>query len=135
MSSSPLRGESERGLSLLEVLVAMAVLGICLIFMTQILVQESVVERRTTSKTAALRLLEAHAELLRAGLPLPDEDGRFAMDLLVDPPVDSGIEAPRFEFDLQELEPAGLWKLDLELTYEVAGREHLLSVDMRLWRP
>jgi hypothetical protein len=113
----------------------MAILGICLIFMTQILVQESVVERRTASQTAALRLLEAHAELLRAGLPLPDEEGRFAMELLVEPPADSGIESPRLEFDLVELEPDGLWSLDLEMSYEVAGQGRLLSVEMRLWRP
>ena len=119
----------------MEVLVALMVLGICLMFMTQLLVQDSFMEQRLRSRQASLRLLEAHAEIVRAGLPLPDEDGRYDMELLVDPPYGSGVDDPSLELVLEELEPAGLWRVDLELTYR-SGRQSLeQSMEMRLWRP
>lgn len=113
----------------------MVVLGLCLVFMTQLLVQDSFMEQRLKARQASLRLLEAHAEIVRAGLPLPDEEGRYDMELLVEPPYDSGVEAPSLELVLEKLEPEGLWRVDLELTYR-SGRQGLgQSMEMRLWRP
>lgn len=129
------RKRGERGVTLLEVLVAVAILGLCLLFMTQLLVQDFFVEQRTRSRVASLRLLEAHAEMFRAGLPMPGDPGRYTMEVLVEPPSSSGIEKPALAFELEELEPRGLWKLDLELTYRVAGRTLEDSMEMRLWRP
>lgn len=115
--------------------MALAILGLILLFMTQILVQESFLERRTQSRIASLRLLEAHAELIRAGLPLPDEPGSYRMALLVEPPPGADVDDAEMDFTLEALEPPGLWRLDLRLAYVSSGRELEQRMEMRLWRP
>ncbi|MDA8018822.1 MAG: hypothetical protein MPN21_15380 [Thermoanaerobaculia bacterium] len=124
-----------RAATILEVLVAMAVLGLCLLFMTQILVQDSFLEQRNRSRVASLRLLEAHSEIVRAGLPLPEDAGSYEMELLVEPARGSGVERPALRMVLEALEPAGLWRVDLVLTYQSRGRPLEQSMEMRLWRP
>lgn len=124
-----------RGITLIEVLVAMVVLGLCLVFMTQLLVQDSFMEQRLRAREASLRLLEAHSEIVRAGLSLPDEEGKYDMELLVEPAYGSGVETPTLQLVLEELEPRGLWRVDLELSYRSGRRSFEESVEMRLWRP
>lgn len=124
-----------RGITLIEVLVAMVVLGLCLVFMTQLLVQDSFVEKRLRAREASLRLLEAHTEIVRAGLPLPDEEGTYDMELLVEPAYSSGLEALSLQLVLEELEPRGLWRVDLEMSYRSGQQSFEESVEMRLWRP
>lgn len=124
-----------RGFSLLEVMAAMVVLGVSLIFLTQVLVQEAFVERRTSTQVAALRLLEAHSEILRAGYPLPDVDGEYSMELLVAPAADDLLDDPALRLELRELTPSGLWRADLVLAYRVGGEPRTQRLEMRLWRP
>ena len=132
----PLRSRHlQRGVTLLEVLVATAILGMCMLFMTQLLVQESLIERRIQARVASLRLREAHVELLRAGLGLPSEEGEYEMDLVVEPVAGSGLENPELDLVLEELEPRGLWRVDLTLSYTLAGHPLTQTIEMRVWRP
>lgn len=132
-TSRPPRGT--RGFSLLEVLVALSILGLTLVFFTQILVSEAALERRHRADAAALQTLEAHAEAIRAGWGGPWRDGREELELLVSPAPGSGIADLRLTKDVRSLSPAGLYSVDLRLRFRAGGREESRSVEMRLWRP
>lgn len=129
------RREGRRSFSLLEVLVALAILGLTLVFFTQILVSEAALERRHRADAAALQVLEAHAESIRAGWGGPWNEGREELDLLVSPAPGSGLGELRLTQDVRALAPAGLYAVDLRLQFRDGGRRGSRSVEMWLWRP
>lgn len=107
------RGPS-RGFSLLEALIALAVLAIGVLFTLALYLQEPRIERRLAAHEEAVRMLGALAEELRAGAFTPPSGEQVV---------------PR---DDLPWEPAHLELLDVRTTRETTAWRSLSEVELKI---
>lgn len=129
---------SNRGFTLLEAIVGLAVLGIAVLSMLALLSQHALVERRLDAHLGALRALEAHHEALR-GSWVPDIEESLWQDARVKVKLET-IQTPD-EVDgfvvfaeTEPLSPAGLYKVVLEARYTLGRQPFTQRLETRFWR-
>ncbi len=138
MACDPHRRPRESGFTLLEAVVALAVLGIVLASMLTLLAQHAAVDRRLDAHLGAIRALEAHHEALR-GFWVPDPDEplwRNEKVRLKLPPILVPEEVDGFSIwaETEPLLPNGLYKVRLETKYRL-GKQHFTQVlETHFWR-
>lgn len=120
-----------RGFSLVENLVALAIVSAVLLVGMTVVLQERRIGRRLIAQRAAIEAIEATLEALRAGaLPLEN-------NILPSPwPAPPGSEVPGMVL-LVEVEPElldNLFKLRVEASYEQFGKQESQAIETLHWR-
>ena len=116
--------EDGAGFTLLETLLALALLGLALFLALPLLLEQPRILRRVDTHYRALAAMESTLEALRAGaLPLhsahlPELAEGIALDLDVEP-------AP----------PPGLYAVTVRATYQVGAQPRQRRLQTLVWRP
>ena len=116
------------GFSLVEAVVALALLGVALLLGGALVAQQRAALERVEAHREAIHAMEATLEALRAG-------GR--------PLVSTGESWPaeaagglRVQVDAVCIEPPeGLWRVTVEARYEAAGDTFRRAIETRFFRP
>ena len=118
-----------RGFTLVETLVALALLTLALLLGLGLVLQHPRIVRRLDAQREAIHTLEMTLEALRAGVPggLPLVSQRL-------PPTGSRKMALSIEV-APEGYPPGLYRVQVRAAYEVDGHPKERSVETLLWRP
>lgn len=121
-----------RAFSLLETLIALTILGIAIFSMVGWLVRSVSFEGRLEHHRLALRELEAQAESMRAGMPLPGLDGSYVVAPITDL---SRLEAPVVRLTVAPTGQAGLYSVQFVARYRIRGQPFERKLDSLTWRP
>ncbi len=135
---SETRSSRTAGFTLLEAVVALAVLGVTLVSMLAILAQYAAVDRRLNAHIGALRALEAHHEALR-GFWVPDPTEPLWSDVkvrqkLVPILVPEDVDTFSIWAETEPLLPTGLYRLRLETKYSLGKQKFSQVLESRFWR-
>ena len=122
-----------RAFTLLEALVALAILGVALTSSIALMAQYQVLDRRVAGQLEAQRSIEAQLEALRGGLDFPRADG--VHDLAAVREAQAPVEDLGFELDVAVGTVDGLYDLVLVASYTIAGRPYQRRLELLLWRP
>lgn len=135
--------QGERGVTLLETVVALAVLGVALLMALGLVWQQRKILLRLQASQEVAREVEGTLEALRAGaLELPVGGGEGAASLVVaspaaDPP--HGVEAAEELSIIVRAEPVepppDLYRARVEAHYRVLGEPRSLRVETLFWKP
>ena len=116
--------------------VALALLGLLLLFTLTLIWLEIGAGRRLAAHREALGALESTLERVRAGFPWPAACGSEAgVSLLPAPGKKPVAEGLRVCSHLEGLAPSGLYRLRLRARYRVGPRPFERQVETYLWRP
>ena len=125
--------KEKRAFTLIETLMALAILGIALASSIALMAQYQVLDRRASGQLEAQRCLEAQVEALRGGLHVPLAEGDYAL------PVQREAQEPvtrqRYRALVELDETPGLYFVELVASYEILGRAYERRVELYLWRP
>jgi prepilin-type N-terminal cleavage/methylation domain-containing protein len=121
------------GFTLLETVIALAILGIALLLVLALVLNEPRMLKRLDAQRQAFRAIEGTLEAVRAGaIPLASasfKDFNFS----------AGTPAPAnltLQMDVQPLAiPANLYRVSLDAHYTVAGRAFDKRVQTLVWQP
>jgi prepilin-type N-terminal cleavage/methylation domain-containing protein len=130
--SVPRRRSRQRGFSLVEVLVALTVLGVALLMGLALVLQNPRIVRRTDGERQAYRALESTLEAVRAGaIPLASArlDG-FVTAVGTPAPKDLTVW-----MDVTPTERPGLYEVALRATYTVFKEPHEKRLQTMVWSP
>jgi prepilin-type N-terminal cleavage/methylation domain-containing protein len=119
---------SAAGFTLVETLVALALVSIALFMGLALAWQQPRIHARLAAQQEALRLLEATLEGLRAGA-VPLHSGA-----LPPPWIPSGISDLLLRLEVEAVEPAGLYRVEAVAYYRVAGGTEQSRVETLVWR-
>ena len=121
--------DRRRGFSLIEALVALAIVGLTMTVGMSLLAQQSDVARRLRAHQEAMQIVESTLEAVRAGL-IPLTSGRLQ------PPVASTeTEALVLWLEVKpRAEPPGLSEVLVEARYVVGPRMLRRGVRTMVWR-
>jgi prepilin-type N-terminal cleavage/methylation domain-containing protein len=127
----PRRGR-QRGFSLIEVLVALVVLGVALLMGLPLVLQNPRIVKRTDGERQAYRALESTLEAVRAGV-IPLASAR-----LDDFVTAVGTPAPKDLTVSMHVAPTSLpdlYLVTLRATYTVFQEKHEKRLQSLVWRP
>ena len=127
-SSAP---RAQRGFSLVEALVALALLGLVLSLGIATLARAPLQMPEMRARGQALRGAESVLEALRAGHTFFTGDGA-SIDLT--PPEPIAAHDARGFVELSSAPRAGLYDVEVRVTYRTARGEHEIRLASRLWR-
>ncbi|MGD2114261.1 MAG: prepilin-type N-terminal cleavage/methylation domain-containing protein [Acidobacteriota bacterium] len=137
---NPDRDDTTAGFSLIEVLAALAILGLALLLGIGLLAQERDVLARLEAKQEANRAVEAVLEALRSGAVELHEGVREVP--AVAPVGGAGMAGSGAAKDLTVVvrawraePPADLFRAEVEARYTVLGEPWSLSVETLFWKP
>lgn len=134
-------GGSGRGFSLVEVLVALAVLGLILLLGLGLVWQQRRVHLRLEARAAADRALEEALETLRSGaVPLASGPVQLAGGAAGSGPGASAGGNPAQDLRVvvrvvPAEPPADLYQAEVTARYTVAGQRQVRTVRTLFWRP
>jgi prepilin-type N-terminal cleavage/methylation domain-containing protein len=122
----------QSGFSLVEVLIALVIVGMALLMGMGLALQNPRIVRRTDAERQAFRALESTLEAVRAGaVPLKTSVlGGFATAVDKPAPADLAV--------LMEVAPAGLpglFEVTLQASYTVKQRKFQKSLKTMIWSP
>lgn len=123
---------TQRGFTLLEVLVALAVLGVAMLLGMALVLQNPRIVRRTDAERQAFRAMESTLEAVRAGV-VPLQTSR--LDAFI---TAVGTPAPKdltVEMEVVPTKPDGLFEVSLSARYRVEQREYVKRLRTMVWRP
>jgi prepilin-type N-terminal cleavage/methylation domain-containing protein len=128
----PRRSGRESGFSLVEVLIALVLVGTALLMGMGLALQNPRIVRRLDGERQAFRAMESTLEAVRAGaIPLQTSD----LDGFV---TAVGTPAPKDLKIHMEVDPAdtpGLFQVTLRSSYEVEGRKVEKMLRTLVWSP
>jgi len=124
------------GFSLIEVLVALTILGVVLLFSMSLLAQEPQVRRRLAAHREALEVIETVHEEVRAGMRLSLTGRRIDWQRLDDPPRElAAAEDLAVWAEVVEARPLGLYRVTLRARYFVGNQPFERRLETMIWRP
>ena len=130
----PAREPRPSGFTLVEVAIALAILGTALLLGMSFILGEARAVRRLDADRAARGALAATLEAIRAGaLPLQPghfDGGDLAAALGGTSPADLAIDVT-----VVPAAPPGLYEIDLRARYRVYGETHGRRLASLVWRP
>lgn len=131
-----MRRRPQAGFSLVETLVALALLGMALLLTMVLLAQEPQVERRLLAHREALEVLEAAHEEIRGGMALRPGTERLDWQRLYAPPrrLETAADLTLWT-TVDPLTPPGLYRVRLRARYAVGRGSFDREVETRVWRP
>jgi prepilin-type N-terminal cleavage/methylation domain-containing protein len=121
-----------RGFTLLETMIALAILGFALISMVGSLARSATFENRLDLHRLAIRELEAQHEYLRTGGPLPGLDGTFELAPIT--PI-TELDAVGVSMKVAPEALPGLYKVTFEVRYRIARESFRRRLEALTWRP
>ena len=122
----------ERGFTLVEALVALALLAVVLLTSLALLAQEPRIDRRLRARQEAARAVEAVLEGIRAGA-VPLRSGPLAPSLAPAPGASGGPLL--ILLDVAPAGPAGLYDVRVSVHYSVLGDEARWEARTLAWSP
>ena len=143
-SGAPRAPSGERGVTLLEALIALALLGVALLMSLGLVWQQRRILHRLQASQEVHREVEATLEALRAGaLELPVGGGEDAVGPLVvtspaagPPPGVAAAERLSIVVRAVLVEPPpDLYRAEVEAHYRVLGEPRSLRVETLFWKP
>lgn len=131
--SSPARRESrgQSGFSLVETVVALAILGTVLLLGMALLLQHPRVVKRVDAERQAYRALESTLESVRAGL-LPLQSS--TLDGFVTAAGGAPPKGLAISMDVQPQPAPGLYRVTLVARYSVFDEKKEKTVETMVWR-
>ncbi len=124
------------GFSLLEVLVALTLLGMALLFSMSLIAQEPQIQRRLAAHGEALSVLDTLHEAIRDGMSLPLAPQRLDWQGLYDPaPVLTAARDLTVWSEVETLAPEGLYRVTLRARYFVGTASFDHTLETLVWRP
>lgn len=134
---SPSRSRAESGFTLLEVLVALVVLGVALLLGLGLLAQQHRVLTRLEAERQADRAVERVLEELRSGA-VPLKEGMSVVPTTPAALAASAAGAKDLELVVRVSRrepPANLFDATVEARYRVLGRTRVRQVETLFWKP
>lgn len=122
----------ESGFSLLEALVALALMGFAMLFTIALICEEPRIERRIEAHGEVIRLLEAQLEMIRSYLDIPEREIDVKTLPLPEEPVAENL---RMWTEVEVLPERELYKLTITARYSVGTGVFEQSVETMLWVP
>ena len=123
---------TQRGASLLEALVALALVGVALLMGMALYAQQRRIEQRLAAQRDADRALASVLEAARAGLPLvsgPLDAAPFVGSAAAPPALTLAVEP-------DDADPSGrLLRVRVIAVYTVAGHPFRRTLESLVWRP
>lgn len=126
-------GQGKAGFTLLEALVALAILGLALASTVTLLVGHHAADRRIDGHLRIAQMLEAEHEALRSGLSIPLEEGTHQLVPILLP--GEPLRDVTLHAEVKPLEPTGLYSVNLVCRYRVDRGGFSRTLELRLWRP
>jgi prepilin-type N-terminal cleavage/methylation domain-containing protein len=123
---------SQRGFTLLEVLIALVILGIAMLMGMALMLQNPRIVRRTDAQRQAFRAMESTLEAVRAGA-IPLQTSR--LDAFV---TAVGTPAPKelsIEMQVAPTEVPGLFEVTLSASYRVERQRLVKRLQTMVWSP
>ncbi|HVS00060.1 MAG TPA: type II secretion system protein [Thermoanaerobaculia bacterium] len=125
-----MRRAPQSGFTLLEVLVALAILGVALLMGMSLLLQAPRIQRRLDARRDAMLTAESALELIRAGA-VPLQPGQIDTSAAgVDLPSGSSLR-----LEVVPVSPPGLYEVKVEVRYKTQGQVRDVDVETMVWRP
>ncbi|MCG8456970.1 MAG: hypothetical protein MI919_11875 [Holophagales bacterium] len=118
---------------MLEVLVALAVLGLALVSTLTLLSGHAALDRRLDGHLKVIATLEAEHELIRSGAALPLIPGEHPISPVA-PPGDP-VRDFRLWVRVKQRNPTGLYEVTLFCRYSIDRGTYERELELRLWRP
>jgi prepilin-type N-terminal cleavage/methylation domain-containing protein len=120
------------GFTLLETLVALAILGIALLLTLVLVLNQPRILHRLDGERQAFRAIEGTLEAVRAGA-IPLESARFeSFDFLAGTPAPPDLT---LRMDVRPLDmPPGLYEVSLVAHYTLAGKGYDKRVQTLVWQ-
>ncbi len=133
--AAPLNGPiaSKRGFTLIEAMVALAVVAVAVVMLAALVGNEPAALRRLEAHRQAWELMGAALEGLRAGQIVPTTGEVDPEPWLGDEPVAEDVALQLSRADVAGR--PGLMRLELTATYRVTGRSYQKTLETLLWRP
>lgn len=116
-----------RGMSLVEVVVALAIAAAAVLIAASGLIGQARMVQLAQHRNAVARILEAAVTSVRSG-ELPLEDAAFT------PPLDPGLEALSIRIQVAEARP-GLYRVAAVARWRERGRPLRQELETLVWRP
>ncbi|MCP4660831.1 MAG: hypothetical protein GY856_35965 [bacterium] len=120
------------GFSLLEALVALALMGFAMLFTIALICEEPRIERRIEAHGEAIRLLEAQLETIRADPDISEGEIDVKTLPLPEEPVAENL---RMWTEFELLPERELYKLTLTARYSVGRQVFEQSLETMIWVP
>jgi prepilin-type N-terminal cleavage/methylation domain-containing protein len=123
---------AQRGFTLLEALVALAVLAVAMLLGMALVLQNPRIVRRTDAERQAFRAMESTLEAVRAGV-VPLQTSR--LDAFI---TAVGTPAPKdltVDMEVVPIEPVGLFEVSLSASYRLEQRTYVKRLRTMVWRP
>jgi prepilin-type N-terminal cleavage/methylation domain-containing protein len=131
LDSSVLRRRRRaQGFSLVEVLIALTILGIALLLGVQLVLQAPRIVQRMDAERAAWRAIEAVMESVRAGA-IPLETSHLEGFVTA-----TGVPAPRdlqIQMTVEPASPFGLYHVTLKASYKVREDLYKKELETMVW--
>ena len=122
------------GFTLMETVVALAIIGWVLLWTMMLLVEETRMGDRIDAHHEVLEVLDALHESIRAGRPVPDGETEVEWRRLFDPPEDlPTAEELRVWTRLETTGTPGLSKVTLVARYFVGQGVYERTVETLIW--
>ena len=122
-----------RAFTLLEVLVALAVLGLALVSTLTLVSGHAAMDRRLDGHLKVIAALEAEHELIRSGAELPLLEGEHPLTPLAAP--GDPVRDFRLWARVKPRNPTGLYEVTLLCRYSIDRGSYERELELRLWRP